>query len=93
MVVERNQPALVAGSERLCGSDEEHLCERDQLAEDEPDVDVLHVGRLGQGLHHGDENCCQDQHVGQVHSQSRLNDIVYVSFAKYCQSSLQSTRL
>ena len=31
-----------------------HLCERDELCEDEPDIDHLDVGSLGQGAGHAD---------------------------------------
>ena len=69
MVIERDSSLFVSLPKRLGGGNEDHLYEGNQLAEDEPDVDVLDIGRLWQGLHHGDENRCEDQHVGQVHSQ------------------------
>ena len=69
VVVEGDSSLFVSLPKRLRSRNEDHLYEGNQLAEDEPDVDVLDVGRLWQGLHHGDENRCEDQHVGQVHSQ------------------------
>ena len=80
MVIVGDLSVLVSFAKRLCGGYEEHLNERNKLAEDEPDVDVLDVGRLGQGLHHRDENCRQDQHVGEVHSQGRLKE-KFISFS------------
>ena len=82
MVVPWDPSVSVSLPKRLRGRYEDHLYERDQLAEDEPEVDVLDVGRLGQGLHHRDENCRQDQHVGQVYSQSSLKEkfLLYLDF-------------
>ena len=93
MVIVGDLSVLVSFAKRLCGGYEEHLNERNKLAEDEPDVDVLDVGRLGQGLHHRDENCCQDQHVGQVHSQGCLNEMKIDKFVAFQPifGSLQST--
>ena len=46
VVVVGDLSVLVWASKRLCGGDEKHLNERDKLAEDEPDVNVLDIGRL-----------------------------------------------
>ena len=83
VVVVDDLPVLVCASKRLRGGDEENLNERNELAEDEPDVDVLDVGCLRQGLHHRNENCRQDQHVGEVHSQGRLKE-KFICFSYSC---------
>ena len=57
MVVKGFHPVFISFFKRLCGRNEDHLDE--QLAEDQPEVDVLDVGRL-------------KQHVGQVHRESGL---------------------
>ena len=56
----------------------DHLSKRDELAEDQPEVDHLGVGGEGQLLHHACEDCRHHQHVGQVHRKSY--DKTFVSF-------------
>ena len=72
MVVVGDLPLYISFPKRFGGRNEDHLYKGNELAEDEPDVDVFDIGCLGQGLHHGDEDRCQDQHIGQVYGQSGL---------------------
>ena len=39
---------------------QENLCEREEQVEEEPHVNHLDVGGLGQLVAHVDEHCCQD---------------------------------
>ena len=49
-----------------------HLQEWDEEVEDEPDVDHLDVGGLGEAVADGDEEGRQDQEGGQVHGHDGL---------------------
>ena len=62
----------VAISAILHGSQENDLSKRNQLAEDKPDVDRLDVRGRRQALHLAYKDGGQDQHGGQVHTQSCL---------------------
>ena len=61
-------PIIVVLPEVLHAGDDDHLGEGSQLAEDQPDVDHLHVGRLGQALHLADEDGRHHKHGGEVHT-------------------------
>ena len=67
-------PIIVVLPEVLHAGDDDHLGEGSQLAEDQPDVDHLHVGRLRQALHLADEDGGHDQHGRQVDAQGRLEE-------------------
>ena len=67
-------PIVVVLPEVLHAGDDDHLGEGSQLAEDQPDVNHLHVGRLGQALHLADEDGRHDQHGRQVDAQGRLEE-------------------
>ena len=51
-----------------------NLNKRNQLSEDEPDVDHLDIGGGGQRLGHADEEGGQHQQRGQVHRHHRLEE-------------------
>ena len=45
-----------------------HLCKRDKLCKDKPDIYHLDISCLGEGARHADEDGGQHQLAGQVHS-------------------------
>ena len=69
----------------------DHLSERDELAEDEPEVDHLGVGGEGQLLHHACEDCRHHQHVGQVHRKSCV--ISVIAFSNFHASYLPQRKM
>ena len=54
---------------------QDDLDERDELGEDEPVLDPLDVGGLGQLLHHADQQGGQGQHHAQVHRDRRVEEV------------------
>ena len=52
--------------------DDHHLCEREELAKYQPNVNHFGVGGGGQLLHHTGEDGRHHQHVRQVHAYSCL---------------------
>ena len=65
---------LFVFSEELHGNEKHNLGKRNQLTEDEPDVNHLDVGGGGEALHLADEDGRHHQHGGKVHTQSRLKE-------------------
>ena len=53
---------------------QQHLCEGDQLGEDEPDINQLDIGGGGEGSRNTDEQGSQDKEGGQVYSDHCLEE-------------------
>ena len=66
--------------EQAQGCLQDDLHEGDDEVEDEPDVDELHVGRPGQRVGDTDEEGCQHQKRGDIHSCYGFK----VAFLKIC---------
>ena len=61
--------------ESFYAGDQDDLGEGDELGEDEPVLDPLDVGGLGQLLHHADQQGGQGQHHAQVHRDRRVEEV------------------
>ena len=66
---------MTDAAQRLNRSSEDHRCEGNDQAEDQPHVNHLHVGGGGQLLYLAGEDGGHHQHDGQVHSNGIAKEV------------------